>query len=236
MRGIASDLVFATGHDRSGDTLPGWAGLAMGGATVAVYMGRSVAARVAERLAEAGLAAETPVVVVENAAQRGETLYAGTLCDLAAFEGRDDVTWARTHRHRQGGRPRRSTRKPALARDARLPSRRRPLEHAIRNDCMKALTANRLIDGEVVWLGRAGQWVETLDVARLLENAEAIAEAEALGIEAVAQRLIVEPYLIDLRREDNEIVPVRFRERIRAKGPTTRLDLGKQARREVSAA
>lgn len=101
---------------------------------------------------------------------------------------------------------------------------------------MKALTANRLIDGEVVWLGRAGQWVETLDAARFLENAEAIAEAEALGIEAVAQRLIVEPYLIDLRREDNEIVPVRFRERIRATGPTTRLDLGKQARREVSAA
>ncbi|WP_428699659.1 DUF2849 domain-containing protein [Stappia sp.] len=101
---------------------------------------------------------------------------------------------------------------------------------------MKALTANRLIDGEVVWLGRAGQWVETLDGARLLESAEAIAEAEALGTEAVAQRLIVEPYLIDLRREDNEIAPVRFRERIRAKGPTTRLDLGKQARREVSAA
>lgn len=92
LRGIASDLVFATGHDRSGDTLPGWAGLAMGGATVAVYMGRSVAARVAERLAEAGLAAETPVAVVENAAQRGETLYAGTLGDLAALEGRDDVT------------------------------------------------------------------------------------------------------------------------------------------------
>jgi hypothetical protein len=101
---------------------------------------------------------------------------------------------------------------------------------------MKALTANRLIDGEVVWLGRAGQWVETLDGARLLETPEAVGEAEAQGAEAVAQRLVVEPYLIDLRREDNEIVPVRFRERIRAKGPTTRPDLGKQARREASAA
>ncbi len=92
LRGVASELVFATGHDRDGETLPGWAGLAMGGATVAVYMGRSVAARVADRLAEAGLAAETPVAVVENAAQRGETLHAGTLADLAALEGRDDVT------------------------------------------------------------------------------------------------------------------------------------------------
>lgn len=101
---------------------------------------------------------------------------------------------------------------------------------------MKALTANRLIDGEVVWLGRSGTWVETLAAARLLETPEAIAEAEAAGAEAEAARLIVEPYLIDLVREEGEIVPVRFREKIRARGPTVRQDLGKQARREVSAA
>ena len=101
---------------------------------------------------------------------------------------------------------------------------------------MKALTANRLIDGEVVWLGRSGQWVETLASAWLLETPEAVAEAEAAGAEAEASRLIVEPYLIDLMREEGEIRPVRFREKIRARGPTVRPDLGKQARREVSAA
>jgi hypothetical protein len=101
---------------------------------------------------------------------------------------------------------------------------------------MKALTANRLIDGEVVWLGRSGQWVELLHLAQVLENPDAEAEALATGARAVTEQLLVDPYLIDLRRTENGIEPVRFRERIRAKGPTTRPDLGKQARRESSAA
>lgn len=102
---------------------------------------------------------------------------------------------------------------------------------------MKALTANRLIDGEVVWLGRSGGWVETLDLARVIDTPEAEAEATAIGQRAVAAREVVEPYPIDLRRtEDGTLEPVRLRERIRALGPTTRRDLGKQARQESSAA
>ena len=45
LRDTSSSLVFATGHDADGETLPGWAGLALRGATVAVYMGRTVAAQ-----------------------------------------------------------------------------------------------------------------------------------------------------------------------------------------------
>ena len=41
LRDVSSALVFATGHDTDGDTLPGWAGLALSGATVAVYMGKA---------------------------------------------------------------------------------------------------------------------------------------------------------------------------------------------------
>jgi len=92
LRGIASSLVLATGHDRDGDTLPGWAGVALSGATVAVYMGRTVAARVAERLVEAGLDAATPAVAVENASRDDERVLAGTLADLSRFDGRADVT------------------------------------------------------------------------------------------------------------------------------------------------
>lgn len=92
LRGVASQLVFATGHDQSGATLPAWGQMALEGATVAVYMGRSVAARVAARLTEAGLDAATPVAVIENAAQDGERLFAGTLADLGALEDRDDVS------------------------------------------------------------------------------------------------------------------------------------------------
>ncbi|MFM9857568.1 siroheme synthase CysG [Pseudoxanthobacter sp. M-2] len=91
LRGVASSLVFATGHDRDGETLPGWAGLALSGATVAVYMGKTVAAAVAERLVEAGLSPATPVAAIENASQSGERVLAGTVADLAALAGRDDV-------------------------------------------------------------------------------------------------------------------------------------------------
>jgi uroporphyrin-III C-methyltransferase/precorrin-2 dehydrogenase/sirohydrochlorin ferrochelatase len=69
LRESSSSLVFVTGHDADGETLPGWAGLALTGTTVAVYMGRSVAARVAARLIESGLASSTPVAVIENASR-----------------------------------------------------------------------------------------------------------------------------------------------------------------------
>jgi uroporphyrin-III C-methyltransferase/precorrin-2 dehydrogenase/sirohydrochlorin ferrochelatase len=55
LRGVSSSMVFTTGHDLKGNSLPDWARLAISGATVAVYMGRSVAAEVAGRLIEAGL-------------------------------------------------------------------------------------------------------------------------------------------------------------------------------------
>ncbi|MAB00210.1 MAG: uroporphyrinogen-III C-methyltransferase [Stappia sp.] len=91
LRGVASSIVFATGHDRDGETLPAWGDLALKGATVAVYMGRTVAGRVAARLSEAGLSAGTPVAVVENAAHADEVVLAGSLADLGALSEREDV-------------------------------------------------------------------------------------------------------------------------------------------------
>ncbi|GLK80375.1 siroheme synthase CysG [Methylopila turkensis] len=92
LRGVASSLVFATGHDLDGRTLPDWAAHALNGATVAVYMGRSVAGEVAARLSEAGLAADTPVVAVENAARSDERVLAGRLDDLSALADRPDLS------------------------------------------------------------------------------------------------------------------------------------------------
>ncbi len=91
LRDVASSLVFATGHDRHGETLPDWADLALTGSTVAVYMGRTVAGRVADRLIEAGLAEATPVMAIENAARREERSFAGKIDDLSAFAEREDV-------------------------------------------------------------------------------------------------------------------------------------------------
>ena len=90
-RGIASSLVFATGHDAAGDVLPDWAGLALAGSTIAVYMGRSVAARVADRLMQAGLAAATPVAAIENASLPERRHFAGALGELSSFAERGDV-------------------------------------------------------------------------------------------------------------------------------------------------
>lgn len=91
LRGVSSSMVFTTGHDLKGSTLPDWARLAIGGATVAVYMGRSVAAEVAGRLIEAGLSPETAVAVVENASLPGRRLFHGTLADLPALQRREEL-------------------------------------------------------------------------------------------------------------------------------------------------
>ena len=92
LRETSSSLVFATGHDADGETLPGWAGLALQGTTVAVYMGRTVAAKVAARLIEAGLAASTPVAVIENASRTDRRAYAGRLDELARIAARPELT------------------------------------------------------------------------------------------------------------------------------------------------
>ncbi|ULJ73397.1 siroheme synthase CysG [Rhizobium gallicum] len=92
LRGVASSLVFTTGHDLTGDVLPDWASLAVSGATIAVYMGRTVAASVSERLMSAGLPAETIVAVVENASRADRRLLHGILRDLPDLQHRDELT------------------------------------------------------------------------------------------------------------------------------------------------
>ncbi|EPE98575.1 siroheme synthase CysG [Rhizobium grahamii] len=92
LRGVASSLVFTTGHDLTGDVLPDWASLAVSGATIAVYMGRTVAASVAERLMQAGLPAETTVAVIENASRSDRRLLHGILRDLPDLQHRNELT------------------------------------------------------------------------------------------------------------------------------------------------
>lgn len=92
LRGVASSMIFTTGHDLAGDILPDWATLAVSGATVAVYMGRTVAASVASRLMTAGLPDTTPVAVIENASREDKRLLHGTLRELPALEHRDELS------------------------------------------------------------------------------------------------------------------------------------------------
>ncbi|HRE61119.1 MAG TPA: DUF2849 domain-containing protein [Micropepsaceae bacterium] len=90
------------------------------------------------------------------------------------------------------------------------------------------LTAWRLDDGEAVYRG-AGGWVRALEDATPFTGIEAAKAALEAAEADVAARVIVGPYLFDAAVERGVIRPLSARELIRAKGPTVRLDLGKQA-------
>jgi len=90
---------------------------------------------------------------------------------------------------------------------------------------MKALIANRLTDGEVVFWND-GAWVERFADAQLFDD-----DAQAQAVEAQGQAqstLVVDVYLIDLVEADGIWTPLSYRERLKALGPTNRLDHGKQ--------
>jgi len=91
--------------------------------------------------------------------------------------------------------------------------------------------ANRLGDGRVVYLAEGDAWVEHISDASV-RVADSEAEAELLekaGLAAESRQEVVGAELIGVERRDDVVTPVRFREVIRAAGPTNRTDLGKQA-------
>jgi hypothetical protein len=91
---------------------------------------------------------------------------------------------------------------------------------------MKALTANRLADGEVVfWTGEV--WSERFADGRLFDEDIDAEAAEAQAKSRIAD--LVDPYLIDVAAVEGGVVPVSYRERLRALGPTNKSDHGKQA-------
>lgn len=101
---------------------------------------------------------------------------------------------------------------------------------------MKILTANRLTDGEAVWYSSAKGWAETIDGAEIARDKSSEDRLELIGKAALNNNEVVDVNLIDVNLAGDTIHPIRLRERIRAAGPTNRLDLGKQARPAVSQA
>ncbi len=91
---------------------------------------------------------------------------------------------------------------------------------------MKALTANRLIDGEVVFWSH-GRWVGRFGEAELFTDDASAEVAEGHG--KAQPTVVVEPYLIDVVETDEGTAPAAYRERLRALGPTNSPHHGKQA-------
>lgn len=94
----------------------------------------------------------------------------------------------------------------------------------------KAVTANRLHDGRVVYLAADGGWSEWLADAAWSDVEDGQAALLARGEEDAAAAVVVEPYLFEVAVEGRAPRAASLREAIRAAGPTVRLDLGKQAR------
>ncbi len=84
LRKVSSGFVFATAHGADSEELDHWASLAGSGLTLALYMGKSIAAPVAGKLMQRGLAAATPVGIVVNAGRSDRSFHRGTVGDLAA--------------------------------------------------------------------------------------------------------------------------------------------------------
>ena len=90
LRGQARKLVFVTAHARAGEALDlDWNALADPQSTLAIYMGKAEAGTVASNLIRAGLAANTPALVVENASLPNERIVCSRLDLLGVATGAD---------------------------------------------------------------------------------------------------------------------------------------------------
>jgi uroporphyrin-III C-methyltransferase len=82
-RGVAQAVTFVTGHAAQGCAPDlDWTALARTNQTVVIYMGLSTAGQIAARLVDAGRAASTPALIVENASRPDERRIATSLCGL----------------------------------------------------------------------------------------------------------------------------------------------------------
>ena len=103
----------------------------------------------------------------------------------------------------------------------------------MRNPALRIITANRLGDGRVVFLGPDG-WAPAIEVALALEDEAAVEAALARATADAADNLVVDPYAIAVGRQAGRLRPERLRERIRLHGPTAGNSHRRPARAEAA--
>jgi len=89
---------------------------------------------------------------------------------------------------------------------------------------LKVVTANRLREGDVVYLTDTGKWSTHLNESRVTRDAEELQAMLAEAAADVAARKIVAPYEMEVVEVDGILQPLSAREIIRAAGPTVRAD------------
>lgn len=83
----------------------------------------------------------------------------------------------------------------------------------------KIISANRLADGTVVYLGPDRSWTEVLDHADCFTD-DAAADGLTLARDHVKRNLVIDPFLVEVTAPEEGPRPVSLRNRIRARGPT----------------
>ena len=87
------------------------------------------------------------------------------------------------------------------------------------------VTATRLRDGAILWLGSGHVWHEQFGHANAVPETE-VEAGLAFGAAEVAAQRVIGVYRVEVEAEGSAITPVTTRERIRATGPSVRPDLG----------
>ncbi|MFZ4832159.1 uroporphyrinogen-III C-methyltransferase [Rouxiella sp. Mn2063] len=90
-RDIAQSVRFVTGHTRQGEPDIYWQGLAETKQTLVFYMGLTHNATLSQKLIHHGLAASTPVAIIERGTQPTQRVLIGTLSTLAMLAERHAV-------------------------------------------------------------------------------------------------------------------------------------------------
>ena len=98
---------------------------------------------------------------------------------------------------------------------------------------MKIVTANRLRDGEAVWLAADHSWTSRIDGAEIARDEITQAKLERAARAALLKHEVADVAVVDVTFVDGEVSALRLRARIGACGSTSRTDPGKPSRRAV---
>lgn len=91
---------------------------------------------------------------------------------------------------------------------------------------LSMITGNATDDGAPIYLRGDGSWTRVLSEGKACEGDEL---AAALARAKTQQRLVCDPYVIDVKLVDGRPAPTNVRERIRASGPTVLLPIARAA-------
>lgn len=89
---------------------------------------------------------------------------------------------------------------------------------------LSMITGNATDDGAPIYLRADGSWTRVMADAKASESDEL---ATALALAKAQQRIVCDPYVIDVKLVEGRPAPISVRERIRATGPTVLLPIAR---------